>query len=116
MLWVITPAGLEFFQTIGRERPGRPSPEPFERPTDVVAIERSSGQNDTRRNRGISRAKIDIGDAEIYYEEKCGAPISAVPGVSAALSGPIRGVSTKLQDYRPRLSRCGQSTYSIGIP
>ena len=49
MLWVITPAGLEeFFQTIGRERrPGDPSPEPFERPPDVVAIERSMGMNDT---------------------------------------------------------------------
>jgi quercetin dioxygenase-like cupin family protein len=49
MMWVITPAGLEdFFETIGRERrPGDPTPEPFERPADVVAIERSMGMNDT---------------------------------------------------------------------
>jgi len=49
MMWVITPAGLEdFFETIGRERrPGDPAPEPFERPADVVAIERSMGMNDT---------------------------------------------------------------------
>ena len=49
MLWVITPAGLEdFFETIGRpRRPGEPAPEPFERPADVVAIERAMGMNDT---------------------------------------------------------------------
>jgi len=49
MMWVITPAGLEdFFETIGRPRTGgEPAPEPFERPTDVVAIERSMGMNDT---------------------------------------------------------------------
>lgn len=49
MLWVITPAGLEdFFATIGRDRrPGDPEPEPFKRPTDVVAIERAMGMNDT---------------------------------------------------------------------
>jgi quercetin dioxygenase-like cupin family protein len=50
MLWVITPPGLEdFFQTIGRSRrPGESAPAPFERPTDVVAIERAMGMNDTR--------------------------------------------------------------------
>ena len=50
MLWVITPPGLEdFFQAIGRpRRPGEPAPEPFARPTDVVAIERGLGMNDTR--------------------------------------------------------------------
>lgn len=49
MMWVITPAGLEgFFETIGRERTaGQSVPEPFERPADVVAIERSLGMNDT---------------------------------------------------------------------
>jgi quercetin dioxygenase-like cupin family protein len=49
MLWVITPSGLEdFFETIGRPRKaGDPAPAPFERPTDVVAIERSMGMNDT---------------------------------------------------------------------
>ncbi|PPR11204.1 MAG: hypothetical protein CFH41_01305 [Alphaproteobacteria bacterium MarineAlpha11_Bin1] len=49
MLWVITPSGLEdFFETIGKERcPGDTVPEPFERPTDVIAIERSMGMNDT---------------------------------------------------------------------
>ncbi|CAN0574018.1 unnamed protein product, partial [Laminaria digitata] len=47
--WVITPAGLEdFFETIGQSRrPGDPVPEPFERPADVVEIERSLGMNDT---------------------------------------------------------------------
>lgn len=50
MLWVITPPGLEdFFKAIGRTRtPGGPAPEPFARPTDVIAIERSLGMNDTR--------------------------------------------------------------------
>jgi quercetin dioxygenase-like cupin family protein len=49
MMWVITPAGLEdFFETIGQPRTaGQDTPEPFERPTDVVAIERSMGMNDT---------------------------------------------------------------------
>ena len=44
-LWVIGPAGLEdFFQSIGRPRaPGEPAPAPFERPEDVVAIERAMG-------------------------------------------------------------------------
>ena len=49
MLWVISPAGLEdFFASIGRERThGEPAPSPFERPPDVVAIERGLGMNDT---------------------------------------------------------------------
>jgi quercetin dioxygenase-like cupin family protein len=50
MLWVITPPGLEdFFKAIGRPRTeGEAAPAPFARPTDVVAIERSLGMNDTR--------------------------------------------------------------------
>jgi len=50
MMWVITPPGLEnFFASIGRpRRPGEPAPAPFARPTDVVAIERAMGMNDTR--------------------------------------------------------------------
>jgi quercetin dioxygenase-like cupin family protein len=50
MLWVITPPGLEnFFASIGRPRQaGEPIPEPFARPADVIAIERSLGMNDTR--------------------------------------------------------------------
>jgi quercetin dioxygenase-like cupin family protein len=50
MLWVITPHGLEhFFESIGRpRRAGEPAPVPFARPTDVVAIERAMGMNDTR--------------------------------------------------------------------
>jgi quercetin dioxygenase-like cupin family protein len=49
MLWMITPPGLEnFFQAIGRPRQaGAPAPAPFDRPADVVAIERASGMNDT---------------------------------------------------------------------
>ena len=49
MMWLISPAGLEdFFRAIGRERTrGEPAPPPFERPTDVVAIERAVGMNDT---------------------------------------------------------------------
>ena len=49
MLWVITPAGLEnFFETIGKRRcPGDLAPDPFDRPADVVTIERSMGMNDT---------------------------------------------------------------------
>jgi len=48
-LWVIGPAGLEdFFKQIGRERTrGEPTPEPFDRPEDVVAIERSMGFDKT---------------------------------------------------------------------
>jgi len=51
MLWVIAPPGLEnFFAAIGRPRAaGEPAPTPFDRPTDVVAIERSLGMNDTVR-------------------------------------------------------------------
>ena len=51
MLWVISPAGLEhFFETIGRPREaGAPAPPAFERPRDVVAIERRMGMNDTVR-------------------------------------------------------------------
>ena len=50
MMWVITPHGLEeFFKSIGRpRRTGDAAPEPFARPTDVVALERSLGMNDTR--------------------------------------------------------------------
>jgi hypothetical protein len=50
MLWVITPPGLEnFFEAIGRPREaGAPAPAPFERPTDVIAIERRMGMNDTK--------------------------------------------------------------------
>jgi quercetin dioxygenase-like cupin family protein len=49
LLWVVAPPGLEhFFEAIGRpRRPGEPTPEPFARPADVVAIERSLGLNDT---------------------------------------------------------------------
>jgi quercetin dioxygenase-like cupin family protein len=50
MMWVITPHGLEdFFKAIGRPRiEGEAAPEPFARPSDVVAIERTLGMNDTR--------------------------------------------------------------------
>ena len=50
MLWVISPPGLEhFFREIGRPRSAdQPAPEPFARPTDVIAIERRLGMNDTR--------------------------------------------------------------------
>ena len=49
MLWVISPAGLEdFFASVGRERArDEPAPAAFERPADVVAIERELGMNDT---------------------------------------------------------------------
>jgi quercetin dioxygenase-like cupin family protein len=49
LLWVVSPPGLEnFFEAIGRpRRTGEMAPEPFARPTDVVAIERSLGLNDT---------------------------------------------------------------------
>jgi quercetin dioxygenase-like cupin family protein len=51
MLWVVSPPGLEhFFEAIGRPRAaGEPPPAPFERPQDVVAIERQMGMNDTTR-------------------------------------------------------------------
>ena len=50
MLWVISPPGLEdFFAAIGRPRAaGEAAPAPFARPTDVVAIERRMGMNDTK--------------------------------------------------------------------
>ena len=50
MLWVITPPGLEdFFRAIGRPRAtGDPAPAPFERPADIIAIERCMGMNDTK--------------------------------------------------------------------
>ena len=49
MMWVISPPGLEdFFRIIGRQRHwGDKAPEPFQRPADVVAIEREMGMNDT---------------------------------------------------------------------
>jgi len=49
MLWVIAPAGLEdFFKSIGRpRRAGEAAPAPFERPRDVVAIERAMGFRNT---------------------------------------------------------------------
>ncbi len=49
MLWVISPPGLEdFFGTIGRPRiAGESAPPPFQRPADVVAVERRMGMNDT---------------------------------------------------------------------
>ena len=49
MMWVISPAGLEdFFASVGRRRArGEPPPSPFERPRDVVTIERELGMNDT---------------------------------------------------------------------
>ena len=51
MLWVVSPPGLEhFFEAIGRpRRAGEVAPAPFERPQDVVTIERTMGMNDTRR-------------------------------------------------------------------
>jgi len=51
MLWVVSPPGLEhFFQAIGRPRAAsEAAPAPFERPQDVVAIERQMGMNDTTR-------------------------------------------------------------------
>jgi len=49
MLWVIAPPGLEdFFKAVGRPRvAGEPVPAPFQRPADVVAVERRLGMNDT---------------------------------------------------------------------
>jgi quercetin dioxygenase-like cupin family protein len=51
MLWVISPPGLEhFFEAIGRPREaGAAAPPPFERPLDVLAVERRLGMNDTVR-------------------------------------------------------------------
>lgn len=50
MVWVIAPAGLEsFFAAVGRERQaGEAPPVPFERPSDVIAIERRMGMQDTK--------------------------------------------------------------------
>jgi quercetin dioxygenase-like cupin family protein len=50
MLWVVAPPGLEgFFEAIGRPRhSGQPAPAPFDRPADIVALERAMGMNDTR--------------------------------------------------------------------
>jgi quercetin dioxygenase-like cupin family protein len=49
MMWIVAPHGLEkFFEAIGRPRQsGEQAPEPFARPSDVVAIERKLGMNDT---------------------------------------------------------------------
>ncbi len=48
-LWVIGPSGLEdFFKAIGRNRTrGDAPPAPFERPADVVAVERAMGFDKT---------------------------------------------------------------------
>jgi quercetin dioxygenase-like cupin family protein len=48
-LWVIGPSGLEdFFKAIGRNRTrGDLPPAPFERPADVVAVERAMGFDKT---------------------------------------------------------------------
>jgi quercetin dioxygenase-like cupin family protein len=44
MAWIMLPGGLEdFFQGIGRPRtPGEPAPAPFQRPDDVLEIERKT--------------------------------------------------------------------------
>jgi len=51
MLWVVSPPGLEnFFEAIGRPREtGAPAPPAFERPVDVIEVERRMGMNDTVR-------------------------------------------------------------------
>lgn len=43
--WTYLPPGLDqFFAAIGRPRaPGAPAPEPFERPADVIGIEKQTG-------------------------------------------------------------------------
>ena len=45
LIWVISPPGLEdFFAAIGRARQeGEAAPPPFDRPTEVAAIERAAG-------------------------------------------------------------------------
>ena len=50
MMWVIAPAGLEsFFSAIGRERaPESRAPKPFDRPKDVIDVEREMGMQDTK--------------------------------------------------------------------
>ena len=49
MIWIISPGGLEsFFKSIGRPRSnGQSAPEPFDRPKDIITLERSMGVNDT---------------------------------------------------------------------
>ena len=51
-LWIIAPPGLEnFFESIGRERMrGEEAPEPFDRPIDVISVERAMGYSDTEEN------------------------------------------------------------------
>ena len=50
MMWVISPPGLEhLLREIGQPRTAdQPAPVPFARPSDVVAIERKLGMNDTK--------------------------------------------------------------------
>ena len=50
MMWVIAPAGLEkFFSAIGRERaPQSLAPKPFDRPKDIIDVEREMGMQDTK--------------------------------------------------------------------
>ena len=50
MMWVIAPAGLEkFFSAIGRERaPQSHAPKPFDRPKDIIDVEREMGMQDTK--------------------------------------------------------------------
>ena len=57
MLWVISPAGLEdFFKSIGRPRTGgEPAPAPFARPSEIIAIERAMGMQNTREWPGGAR-------------------------------------------------------------
>lgn len=52
MMWVIAPAGLEaFFAAIGRPRnPGDHAPEPFNRPANSAAIDRSVGMQAADEN------------------------------------------------------------------
>ena len=50
MMWVITPAGLEkFFSAIGRKRVQQSlAPEPFDRPKDIIDVEREMGMQATK--------------------------------------------------------------------
>ena len=50
MMWVIAPAGLEnFFSAIGRERGTQSlATKPFDRPKDVIDVEREMGMQDTK--------------------------------------------------------------------
>lgn len=54
MVWLISPAGLEdFFAAIGRERTlGESAPVPFERPADVVSVERGLCMDGTATSGG----------------------------------------------------------------